>query len=120
MCITVVQNRFTSRWSNYSYHIRFWWSRFEIEYNRIAIVIFANYISKFLGGNRHKKSEHYGEVNTHDEANDTSKTGNAVNMTAANGSALTSGQPGQGMPSKVTKVKNNEKTLLLSSDDEFQ
>ena len=36
------------------------------------------------------------------------------------GSVMRGGQPGQGMPSKVTKVKNNEKTLLLSSDDEFQ
>jgi len=71
-------------------------------------------------GNRHKKSEHYGEVNTHDEPTDTSKTDNTVNTTPANGSAMTSGQPAQGMPSKVTKVKNNEKTLLLSSDDEFQ
>ena len=70
------------------------------------------------GGNRHKKTEHYGEVNTHEDNNDTSKHGNSV--TTSNGSANGSGQPGQGMPSKVTKVKNNEKTLLLSSDDEFQ
>ena len=75
---------------------------------------------KIAGGNRHKKTEHYGEVNTHEDPNDTSKTGNTVNMTPTNGSAITGGQPGQGMPSKVTKVKNNEKTLLLSSDDEFQ
>ena len=75
---------------------------------------------QITGGNRHKKTEHYGEVNTHEDPNDTSKTGNNVNRTPTNGSAITSGQPGQGMPSKVTKVKNNEKTLLLSSDDEFQ
>jgi len=71
-------------------------------------------------GNRHKKTEQYGEVNTHEETNDTSKHGNSVGMTNSNGSVMPGGQTGQGMPSKVTKVKNNEKTLLLSSDDEFQ
>ena len=43
-----------------------------------------------------------------------------MNITPTNGSAIMNAQTGQGMPSKVTKVKNNEKTLLLSSDDEFQ
>ena len=74
---------------------------------------------KITGGNqRHKKTEQYGEVNTHEDSNDTSKHGNSV--ATSNGSVNGGGQPGQGMPSKVTKVKNNEKTLLLSSDDEFQ
>jgi len=71
-------------------------------------------------GNRHKKTEHYGEVNTQEDSNDTTKTGNTMNITPTNGSAIMNAQTGQGMPSKVTKVKNNEKTLLLSSDDEFQ
>ena len=76
--------------------------------------------TKFSGGNRHKKTEHYGEGNTQEDTNDTSKTGNNINITPTNGSAIMNAQTGQGMPSKVTKVKNNEKTLLLSSDDEFQ
>jgi len=76
--------------------------------------------SDLESGNRHKKTEQYGEVNTHEDSNDTSKHGNSVGMATTNGSVMPGGQPGQGMPSKVTKVKNNEKTLLLSSDDEFQ
>ena len=79
-----------------------------------------NLIIDIAGGNRHKKTEQYGEVNTHEDSNDTSKHGNSVGMATTNGSVMPGGQPGQGMPSKVTKVKNNEKTLLLSSDDEFQ
>ena len=82
--------------------------------------IFIYFSNNFSGGNRHKKTEHYGEVNTQEDPNDTSKTGNATNITPTNGSAIMNAQTGQGMPSKVTKVKNNEKTLLLSSDDEFQ
>ena len=82
------------------------------------VIIF--FFIEISGGNRHKKTEQYGEVNTHEETNDTSKHGNSVGMTNSNGSVMPGGQPGQGMPSKVTKVKNNEKTLLLSSDDEFQ
>merc|ERR1719430_947623 len=81
---------------------------------------YQQYTQYSSGGNRHKKTEHYGEVNTHEDSNDTSKHGNSVGMATTNGSVMPGGQPGQGMPSKVTKVKNNEKTLLLSSDDEFQ
>ena len=78
-----------------------------------------------VDGNRHKREGSYGEVNVHEDPNDTSAPGgNAAAATApTNGSAVggSAAQPvGQGMPSKVTKVKNNEKTLLLSSDDEFQ
>ena len=82
--------------------------------------VYISFLPKFSGGNRHKKTEHYGEVNTQEDTNDTTKTGNTMNITPTNGSAIMNAQTGQGMPSKVTKVKNNEKTLLLSSDDEFQ
>ena len=88
-----------------------WWIREQLSFNLIIDI---------AGGNRHKKTEQYGEVNTHEDSNDTSKHGNSVGMATTNGSVMPGGQPGQGMPSKVTKVKNNEKTLLLSSDDEFQ
>merc|ERR1719412_1822843 len=81
---------------------------------------YQQYTQYSSGGNRHKKTEHYGEVNTQEDTNDTTKTGNTMNITPTNGSAIMNAQTGQGMPSKVTKVKNNEKTLLLSSDDEFQ
>jgi hypothetical protein len=82
---------------------------------------YQQYTQYSSGGTRHKRSEPYGEVNTHEDANDpTRQPGNTTNMAPTNGSAVMTGQPGQGMPSKVTKVKNNEKTLLLSSDDEFQ
>merc|ERR1712001_655326 len=81
---------------------------------------YQQYTQYSLAGGRRKKTEHYGEVNTQEDSNDTTKTGNTMNITPTNGSAIMNAQTGQGMPSKVTKVKNNEKTLLLSSDDEFQ
>ena len=59
-------------------------------------------------------------MNTKDAADSTSQSaGNTNNATANNGTA-SGGVQQHGIPSKVTKVKNNEKTLLLSSDDEFQ
>ena len=92
-------------------------------YCNVLINIFFVFLN--VAGNRHKRDESYGEVNVHEDANDTSAQGGNAAAAAAptNGSAVggNGGQPvGQGMASKVTKVKNNEKTLLLSSDDEFQ
>merc|ERR1719295_1207394 len=93
------------------------------------------------GGSRHKRQESYGEVASND--NHLSSVSPATASSAPNGSAV--GGAGGGVaaaagagsngtvaavgaavksalpnPVKSTKVTNNEKTLLLSSDDEFQ
>merc|ERR1712020_32822 len=49
---------------------------------------YQQYTQYSSGGNRHKKTEHYGEVNTQEDTNDTSKHGNSVNITPTNGSAI--------------------------------
>ena len=99
-----------------------------------------------LGGSRHKRQESYGEVASND--NHLSSVSPATASSAPNGSAVGGAGGGVGAamgagassassngtvaavgaavksalpnPVKSTKVTNNEKTLLLSSDDEFQ
>merc|ERR1719340_326504 len=41
---------------------------------------YQQYTQYSSGGNRHKKTEHYGEVNTQEDTNDTTKTGNTMNI----------------------------------------
>merc|ERR1719300_1759249 len=98
-------------------------------------------------GSRHKRQESYGEVASND--NHVSSVSPATASSAPNGSAVGGAGGGVAMgagasaaagassngtvaavgaavksalpnPVKSTKVTNNEKTLLLSSDDEFQ
>jgi len=123
---------------------------------------YQQYTQYSSGGNRHKRNESYGEVNTsaaddhhsHHHQHSGNNTGSLGNLAtaaaaapanngrvpaaaatlaaaapaaaapAASGPAATAATAAAGlvksaMP-KMSKVTNNEKTLLLSSDDEFQ
>jgi hypothetical protein len=74
-----------------------------------------------LAGNRHTRNNSYGEVCTEDPASDNPKP--IINPQATVTIPSTSGGSGLAksiIPKLSTKVTNNEKTLLLSSDDEFQ
>jgi len=80
-------------------------------------------------GNRHKRQESYGEVNTGENQQQhhipAANGGGAATQAPSNGAvaaatAAATGAVKSAMPKMSTKVTNNEKTLLLSSDDEFQ
>lgn len=89
---------------------------------------YQQYTQYSSGGNRHKRQESYGEVNTgeNQQQNQSTASNGGGGAAAGNGAvaaatAAAAGAVKSAMPKVVsTKVTNNEKTLLLSSDDEFQ
>ena len=84
--------------------------------------------NKFLfAGGRHKRNGSYGElVEDPNAAPMTPKTNNktgaahAQNAAPVPGGAGAAGAAAPGVVPQGSKVTNTEKTLLLSSDDEFQ
>ena len=76
----------------------------------------------FLAGNRRKFDENHGESCADDSSMGTSAThaARAVATTAASVASNAATAAKSAMQPKQAKVTNNEKTLLLSSDDEFQ
>jgi len=90
---------------------------------------YQQYTQYSSGGNRHKRQESYGEVNTGENQQQhhipAANGGGAATQAPSNGAvaaatAAATGAVKSAMPKMSTKVTNNEKTLLLSSDDEFQ
>ena len=79
----------------------------------------------FAAGNRRKNDESIGESCAEDTANGSAThAARAVATTAASVASNAASAASTGLRSAVqprqAKVTNNEKTLLLSSDDEFQ
>jgi len=76
----------------------------------------------FALGNRHNRNDSYGEVSTDEPNFETLGSGSETNpqTSIVMPGAGASGAGLRGVIPKMSKVTNNEKTLLLSSDDEFQ
>ena len=80
-----------------------------------------NFLSYFAAGNRHKFDENQGESCADDSvATSATHAARAVATTAASVASNAATAAKSAIQPKQAKVTNNEKTLLLSSDDEFQ
>ena len=71
----------------------------------------------FTTGGRHTRNDSYGEVCTDDSIAESSNT---TTTTSASMPKISIAGAAKGIIPKMSKVTNTEKTLLLSSDDEFQ
>lgn len=92
----------------FKWHRLPWW-RGDKAWNNI---ILTSCCRPFSAG-RHKRNGSYGEVPSNQSAP------SSTTHVASGGSSSQAGQGGR-PGAKGSKVNNNEKTLLLSSDDEFQ
>ena len=72
-----------------------------------------------LGG-RHARNDSYGEVCTDDTVGEPSNPTPATVTTGSMNTKVSIVGAAKGILPKMSKVTNTEKTLLLSSDDEFQ
>jgi len=82
---------------------------------------YQQYTQYSSAGNRHKFDENQGESCADDSvATSATHAARAVATTAASVASNAATAAKSAIQPKQAKVTNNEKTLLLSSDDEFQ